>query len=128
MRREGLKAITAYRLTTNTEDSDVRIYNDEFECGGDAVEVYPRAEADEYINSLEDKIEALERKNQQWHEGAVTLRKKLYRMRAIMYKACANWALAEFRILDHVDQGEPAKWHEMWRKCLDKARQIKEGI
>lgn len=37
MKCNKLKSITAYKLTTNTEDSDVYIHNDEFGCGGDAL-------------------------------------------------------------------------------------------
>ena len=44
-----LKAINAYRLTTNTEDCDVYIHNEEFECGGDLVECYLKSEADKVI-------------------------------------------------------------------------------
>lgn len=44
-----LKAINAYRMTTNTEDSDVYIHNNEFGCGGDLVECYLRPEADKVI-------------------------------------------------------------------------------
>lgn len=49
-----LKAINAYQLTTNTEDSDVYIHNDEFGCGGDLVECYLKSEADKYFADLED--------------------------------------------------------------------------
>ena len=52
MKCDKLKSITAYKLTTNTEDSDVYIHNDEFECGGDAVQVYIKSEADKCIESL----------------------------------------------------------------------------
>lgn len=44
-----LKAINAYQLTTNTEDSDVYIHNDEFGCGGDLVECYLKSAADKVI-------------------------------------------------------------------------------
>ena len=49
-----LKAINAYKLTTNTEDSDVYIHNDEFGCGGDLVECYLKSEADKVIAELKD--------------------------------------------------------------------------
>lgn len=52
MKCNKLKSITAYKLTTNTEDSDVYIHNDEFGCGGDAVQVYLKSEADKCIESL----------------------------------------------------------------------------
>ena len=55
MKCNKLKSITAYKLTTNTEDSDVYIHNDEFECGGDAVQVYIESEADNLIAELEEK-------------------------------------------------------------------------
>lgn len=52
MKCNKLKSFTAYKLTTNTEDSDVYIHNDDFGCGGDAVQVYLKSEADKYIESL----------------------------------------------------------------------------
>lgn len=51
-----LKAINAYRLTTNTEDSDVYIHNDEFGCGGDLVECYLKSEADKVIAELQNQV------------------------------------------------------------------------
>lgn len=52
MKCDKLESTTAYKLTTNTEDSDVYIHNDEFGCGGDAVQVYIKSEADKFIESL----------------------------------------------------------------------------
>lgn len=56
-----LKAINAYQLTTNTEDSDVYIHNDEFGCGGDLVECYLKADTDQVIADLERKVAMLHR-------------------------------------------------------------------
>ena len=58
-----LKAINAYRLTTNTEDSDVYIHNDEFGCGGDLVECYLKSEADKVIAKLENENERLKKQS-----------------------------------------------------------------
>jgi len=44
-----LKAINAYQLTINIEDSEVYIHNDEFGCGGYLVECYLKSEADKVI-------------------------------------------------------------------------------
>lgn len=52
-----LKAINAYQLTTNTEDSDVYIHNNEFGCGGDLVECYLKSDVDKLIAELKDKCQ-----------------------------------------------------------------------
>lgn len=49
MKCDKLKSITAYELTTNTDDSDVYIHNDEFACGGDAVQVYRKSDVDHIL-------------------------------------------------------------------------------
>lgn len=58
-----LKVINAYCLTTNTEDSDVYIHNDEFGCGGDLVECYLKDEADKVIAKLENENERLKKQS-----------------------------------------------------------------
>ena len=62
MKCNKLKSTTAYKLTTNTEDSDVYIHNDEFGCGGDAVQVYIKEDVDEAIAELKDVIRKHEAK------------------------------------------------------------------
>lgn len=47
------------------------------------------------------------------------------RLKRALYKALANWALSTLAWLDCIDQGNPAKWAEMQRKCLDKAKEYK---
>lgn len=42
-----------------------------------------------------------------------------------LYKTLANWALSTLAWLDCIDQGEPAKWSEMRRKCLSKMEEYK---
>ena len=61
MKCDELKAINAYQLTTNTEDSDVFIHNDEFGCGGDLVECYLKSEADAAIAKLNGENERLKK-------------------------------------------------------------------
>ena len=71
-----LKAINAYRLTTNTEDSDVYIHNDEFGCGGDLVECYLKSEADKVIAELKAQVNGLNNRSNLWHYNAVEEHKK----------------------------------------------------
>lgn len=47
------------------------------------------------------------------------------RLRRALYKACAEWALSTLAWLDCIDQGNPVKWGEMRRKCLEKAEEYK---
>lgn len=63
MKCDKLVSTTAYKLTTNTEDSDVYIHNNEFGCGGDAVQVYIKEDVDEAIAELKDVIRKHEEKN-----------------------------------------------------------------
>lgn len=63
MKCDKLESTTAYKLTTNTEDSDVYIHNNEFGCGGDAVQVYIKEDVDEAIAELKDVIRKHEEKN-----------------------------------------------------------------
>lgn len=50
------------------------------------------------------------------------------RLKRALYKALANWALSTLAWLDCIDQGNPAKWSEMHRKCLAKAEKYARGF
>ena len=52
--------------------------------------------------------------------------KQLKAVKRALYKALANWALAEFRILDMADQGEPHLWYHMWQRCKEKIKDWKD--
>jgi hypothetical protein len=75
---DELKAINAYQLTTNTEDSDVYIHNDEFGCGGDLVECYLKSEVDAAIAELKDAWRSE-------HEACEALKQKLEDVQASTY-------------------------------------------
>ena len=92
-----LKAINAYRLTTNTEDSDVYIHNDEFGCGGDLVECYLKSEADKVIAELRAQIVQADA------ECANALKEKL-----VEHATLREWAELQLR-------------HQKYKRCLDKA-------
>ena len=47
------------------------------------------------------------------------------RLKRALYKACAEWALSTLSWLDCIDQGNPVKWGEMRRKCLEKVKEFK---
>lgn len=47
------------------------------------------------------------------------------RLKRAFYKACAEWALSTLSWLDCIDQGNPVKWGEMRRKCLEKMEEFK---
>jgi len=98
-----LKVINAYRLTTNTEDSDVCIHNDEFCCGGDLVECYLKSEVDKVIDELKAKLkvqtsnaeEAWKLKDSyhtDYSEAVEELFKKNKQLRHNKYKRCLSMA------------------------------------
>jgi hypothetical protein len=133
---DGLKAIDAYQLTTNTEDSDVYIHNDEFGCGGDLVECYLKSEVDAAIAELKDAwrseheaCEALKQKLEDVQASAyadsVDAGMRERRLRRALYKACANWAHAEYRWSSLMDWGDQQGLAKMERKCLKKAELYK---
>jgi hypothetical protein len=141
---DELKAINAYQLTTNTEDSDVYIHNDEFGCGGDLVECYLKSEADTAIAELKEAwrseheaCEALKAKLEDVQASAyadsVDAGMRERRLRRALYKACANWALAEIECeqLDSqmfafgMTSDKEVAWKKVERKCLKKAEEYK---
>lgn len=92
-----LKAINAYQLTTNTEDSDVFIHNDEFGCGGDLVECYLKSEADKVIAELENRIadgdKDFEIANHQNEHLLKLVRHHKYKRCLSMAKMCAAYSV-----------------------------------
>jgi len=120
-----LKAINAYRLTLNTEDSDVYIHNDEFGCGGDLVECYLKSEADKVIAELEKKLDLYKRG---WEETDkinaslyAQLRHQKYRRCLKMAKLC-HWKMGVF-----IYKKEKSDFYYRWRKrWLETAEQFKE--
>lgn len=97
-----LKAINAYRLTTNTEDSDVYIHNDEFGCGGDLVECYLKSEADEVIAEKDAEIARLKDKRLDVKDAAHVL--KAFKFYLCQLTHCAYDESTAQWIIDNWDQ------------------------
>ena len=47
------------------------------------------------------------------------------RLRRALYKACANWAHAEFLLVRFISFKFPKTWYEMENKCLKKAEEYR---
>lgn len=88
----------------------------------DAAQVYLKAEVDATIAELKAKLESVQATAYAESVDAGMENRKLKRA---LYKALANWALSTLAWLDCIDQGNPAKWSEMHRKCLTKAEEYK---
>jgi hypothetical protein len=133
-----LKAINAYQLTTNTEDSDVYIHNDEFGCGGDLVECYLKSEADKVIAELKaDYKEACDR----LQTANIIKDEQLAATRHQKYKRClamAEWCNSEMgretfacfrpRHTKEVWREEHkywAKWRKIWFELYIKFKEAK---
>ena len=137
-----LKVINAYRLTTNTEDSDVYIHNDEFGCGGDLVECYLKSEADKVIEDLKAKLkvqtsnaeEAWKLKDSyhtDYSEAVEELFKKNKQLRHNKYKRCLAMAkVCKLKRFDAADYRIPRrKWdfYDKWlKRWLELAERFKE--
>lgn len=127
-----LKAINAYQLTTNTEDSDVYIHNDEFGCGGDLVECYLKSEADKVIADLEEshkmEVEQLLILNREQANAANRLRDSMEQtIRNNKYKRCLamKWWCASRAVVWNIDGNENKsewywKWKEIWKELAEK--------
>jgi hypothetical protein len=134
---DELKAINAYQLITNTEDSDVYIHNDEFGCGGNLVECYLKSEVDAAIAELKDVIHELqvdlEGTKATAYADSVDAEMRERRLNHALYKACANWALAEIECeqLDSqmfafgMTSDKEVAWKKVERKCLKKVELYK---
>lgn len=103
MEPKKLESTTAYKLTTNTEDSDVYIHNDEFGCGGDEVQVYLKSEADKYIESL------------------------YHRLQRANYKRCfamfAYWIAVRFTCIDEKHKRRADKNSKRWLELSKRYRE-----
>ena len=95
-----LKAINAYRLTTNTEDSDVYIHNDEFGCGGDLVECYLKSEADKVIEEKDKEIQRLENLCESYRID------------------CDNLAIREANACKEIERDNKQLRHQKYKRCL----------
>lgn len=100
-----LKAINTYRLTTNTEDSDVYIHNDKFGCGGDLVECYLKSEVDKVIAEKDKEIQRLE---------------NLCRMYRI---DCDNLAIREANAYKEIERDNKNLRHHKYKRCLAMAQE-----
>ena len=113
-----LKAINAYRLTTNTEDSDVYIHNDEFGCGGDLVECYLKSEADKVIAKLENENERLKKQSScTFSDDCLRVRQ----LRADYKEACGRLQTANLI----KDEQLAATRHSNYKRCLAMAERCK---
>ncbi len=80
----------------------------------------------EDVNELVKESKELLKESQKMHQRcADNASKQIRRLKRALYKACANWALSTLAWLDCIDQGNPVKWSEMRRKCLEKAEEFK---
>ena len=125
-----LKAINAYRLTTNTEDCDVYIHNDEFDCGGDLVECYLKSEADKVIAEKEAEIAELKEQVHDYALGSYVMQAmaekearhdKYKRCLAMAMWCCDRWA-------DIATPYAKSVWYSKWEiRWLELAEKFKEA-
>lgn len=117
-----LKTINAYQLTTNTEDSDVYIHNDEFDCGGDLIECYLKSEADKVIAEKEAEIEKLDDCIRDYSEKTKTLvianldmqrreDRQKYKRCLAMPKVMLPMLMVITRICDGIKNGIKSGWN-----------------
>lgn len=74
------------------------------------------------IDALKQKLENVQAS---MYADVVDANMENRRLRRALYKACAEWALSTIAWLDCIDQGNPIKWGEMRRKCLEKVEEYK---
>lgn len=126
MKCNKLKSITEYKLTTNTEDSDVYIHNDEFGCGGDAVQVYLKSEADKCIESIRNDY-----KDPCWNLHTVGLTKdELYqKLLHTKYKRCvasaAYWVAVRYKCIDEKHRRQADKNNKRWIELSKRYKEAK---
>jgi hypothetical protein len=114
---DELKAINAYQLTTNTEDSDVYIHNDEFGCGGDLVECYLKSEADTAIAELKEAWRSE-------HEACEALKAKLEDVQASAYADSVDAGMRERRLrralwIARAERTlEKIAWFKLWNASI----------
>lgn len=117
-----LKAINAYQLTTNTEDSDVYIHNDEFGCGGDLVECYLKSETDKVIAEKDAEIRRLKNRIAP-KQSDKTLQERLNEVcekHGVSTLQDLDWAFCESEKRYTKDRIEVAKriYHHKYKRCL----------
>ena len=124
MEPKKLESTTAYKLTTNTEDSDVYIHNDKFGCGGDEVQVYLKSEADEFIESLKTYYKDAHGKLHTVNLIEDELYQKLLHAK---YKRCiasaAYWAAVRYNCVDDKHKIRAENNHKKW---LELSKRYKE--
>lgn len=80
----------------------------------------------EDANELVKESKELVKESQKMHQRcADNASKQIRRLKRALYKACAEWALSTLSWLDCIDQGNPVKWGEMRRNCLEKVEEYK---
>lgn len=126
-----LKAINAYRLTTDTEDCDVYIHNDEFDCGGDLVEYYLKSEADKVIAEKEAEIAELKEQVHDYALGSYVMQAMAEKeARHDKYKRClamALWCSAELGMLVSTWESKIKfykRWHKRWLELANKFKEV----
>lgn len=88
-----------------------------------AVEVYKAiAELKAENESLKAKLESVQASA---YTDSVDAGMRERRLKRALYKACANWAHAEFLWARFIDFKFPETWYEMENKCLKKAEEYR---
>ena len=102
--------------------SELKAYRIKGNTLGDFHDVYIKSEVDATIAELKAELENVQASA---YAESVDAGMRERRLKRALYKALANWALSTLAWLDCIDQGNPAKWSEMHRKCLAKAEKYK---
>lgn len=84
--------------------------------------VYKATEVDKAIAELKAKLENVQAST---YADSVDAGMRERRLRRALYKACANWAHAEFLWARFIDFKFPETWYEMEDKCLKKAEEYR---
>lgn len=96
------------------------MYNGDEICGGFAY--YDADEVDAAIAELKSKLEDAQASA---YAESVDAGMRDRRLKSALYKACANWAHAEYLWASLFDFKYPENWVEMERKCLAKMEEYK---
>lgn len=127
MKCNKLKSITTYKLTTNTEDSDVYIHNDEFGCGGDAVQVYLKSEADKCIESIRNDYKD---PCGNLHTVGLTKDELYQKLLHTKYKRCvasaAYWVAVRYNCVDDKHKIRAENNHKKWLELSKRYKEAKE--
>ena len=127
MEPKKLESTTAYKLTTNTEDSDVYIHNDKFGCGGDEVQVYLKSEADEFIESLRTDYKDACGK---LHTVNLIEDELYHRLQHANYKRCvamsAYWVAVRYKCIYEKHRRQADKNNKRWLELSKRYKEAKE--